>query len=313
MKSLLVLLISFTIFSCNGKNQTHINDQNKSEIEMEESHMKMHKEMDKVGFEIHKFESELITLYSESEKKPEKIIIKADSLLNVNKNEKDKYKSQIKDNIKNDLHYLKAELFYKLGNYHNSLLELEAYDYKSGDAAAAYAANYVKLKDFKKAKSFIDNIGNYIYDYALGNYYESVGNKATALKVYYEIKKDKSIKHYAYYKLAVNRYEELKKSNSKLLNEIYFPTGNPSFEICDSDNENRSKIFKLMQELPENQDWAGTHIVESPQENDKNYYWVRVTTKQDKELNYYIYQETFEVKFFDAKNNKLITLDEWRK
>ena len=68
-----------------------------------------------------------------------------------------------------------------------------------------------------------------------------------------------------------------------------------------------------MEKLPENKEWAGTEIIESPQENDKNYYWVRVETKENKKLNYYIYQKTFEIKFFDPKTNKLMTLVEWRK
>lgn len=272
-------------------------------------------EIEKVSIEMQKFDDLLIKLYSESEKSPEKVIIKADSLLAANKNEDNIYRSQIKSNIENSLHYLKAELFYKIAKYKESIKELETEDYKSGEVATAYAANYVKLKDYVKAKSFIDSIGKhwYIYDYALGNYYESIGNKDEALKIYNQIKKDKSIKHYAYYKLAVNRFEELQKTNPKLLNEIYYPTGNPSFEIADSDSENRTKIFKLMEELPENQDWAGTGIIESPQENDKNYYWVKVKTQQGKEYNYYIYQQTFEIKYFDIKKNKLMTLEEWRK
>ena len=47
----------------------------------------------------------------ESETNPNKIILKADSLLLVNENEKDKYKSQIKGTIEDKLRYLKAELF----------------------------------------------------------------------------------------------------------------------------------------------------------------------------------------------------------
>lgn len=312
MKTLLVLLISLTVFSCKDKNQTPINDEN--ELEMEESHTKIHKEMDKINEEYRKFEKQFISLYSDSEKNPLNAILKADSLLLVNKVEKDKYKSKIKSNIDRSLHSFKAELFYKIGKYKESITELETDDYKSGDNAAAYAANYVKLKDYKKAKSFIDSIGKgyYIYDYALGNYYESVGNKNEALKVYNAIKKDKSKKHYAYYKLAINRLVALNKNNPKFLDEIYYPTNNPSFEIADSDDENRKKIFKLMEELPENQDWAGTSILESPQINDKNYYWVRVETKQNKEFNYYIYEGTFEIKFLDPTNNKLMTLEEWR-
>lgn len=307
MKNIFLILVLLSILSCKNTNN--------SLAQEEKAHMKLHEEMDKVDEEYRKFEKVLINLYSESETEPEKVIAKADSLLLINKSEKGKYKSQIKSSVENSLHSLKAELFYRIGKYSESITELETYDYISGERATKLAANYIKLKDKTKAKSFIDKIGKgfYIYDYALGNYNESIGNKTEALKIYDSIKQNKQIKHYAYYKLAVNRLEELQKSSPKLLNEIYFPTGNPSFDISDSDNANRTKIFNLMEKLPENQDWAGTRIVESPQENDKNYYWVRVETKQNKKFNYYIYQQTFEVKFFDTINNKLLTLEEWRK
>ncbi|MCL9805473.1 hypothetical protein NAT51_08065 [Flavobacterium amniphilum] len=310
MKSIFIVLISLTIFSCKNINSTP--------IEEEEYHMRLHKEMDKVDAEYTKFQKQLVAFYIESEKNPDLTLSKVDSLLSVYKNEKDKYKLKIKSTIEDQLHYLKAELYYKKSEYGKSIKELDFdddFDFVMGDRACAYAANYLKLKQYDKAKSFVDSIrkGYYIYDYALANYNESVGNRNEAFKIYGEIKNDKSIKHYAYYKLAVNRFQELEKDNPKLLNEIYFPTGNPSFEIADSDHETRSKIFNLMEKLPESKNWAGTSIVESPQENDKNYYWVKVKTQQNKTFNYYIYQGTFEIKFLDTINNKLLTLEEWRK
>lgn len=48
------------------------------------------------------------------------------------------------------LHYLKAELLYKIGNYNNSIVELKSGDHDYGNDEVAYAANYIKLKDFKK-------------------------------------------------------------------------------------------------------------------------------------------------------------------
>ena len=274
--------------------------------------------MDKVDEEYTKFQNQLLTYYKESEINPDLIISKADSLLLINKDEKDEYKSQIKGTIEDQLHYLKAEIYYKKSEYKKSIKELDFdddYDFIMGDRACAYAANYLKLKQFDKAKSFVDSIRKsyYIYDYALANYNESVGNRDEAYKIYSTIKNNKSIKHYAYYKLAVNRFEELEKDNPKILNEIYFPTGNPSFDIADSDNENRAKIFDLMHKLPENKNRTEIRIVESPQENDKNYYWIRVKTENNKTFNYYIYRETFEIKFLDTIKNNLMTLEEWRK
>ena len=270
-------------------------------------------EMEKVSKERQKFDDILIKLYTESENNPKRVIRKSDSLLITNKRETEKYRSQIKSEVESKLHYLKAELFYKIGKYKESIGELNFEDDKTGDAAIAYAANYVKLKDFKTAKTFIDSIGNWNGDdYALGNYYESKGDKTSALKIYrVTIQEDKSRKHFAYYKWTAKRIEDLEK-NKPLLNEIFFPTGNPSFEVCDSDNENRTKIMELMQKLPENQGWDGIAILESPQENDKNYYWIKVKT-ENRELNYYVYPKTFEIKYFEPKTKKLMTLKEWRK
>lgn len=299
---LIIFIFFLVIISCKD-----------NDFPMNDYHTEM--EMDKVSEEFAKFDKLLENLYNESETKPEKVIKKVDSLLIVNQNETDKYKSQIKSNIATSLHYFKAELFYKIGNYNKSIIELKSGDHDYGDDEVAYAANYIKLNDFKNAKISIDSIpkSSRNTDYATANYYECIGNKTEALKIYTAIKNDKSIKHYFYYKLAVNRFIELQKSNPKLLNEIYFPTNNPSFEICDSDYENRSKIMELMENLPDNKELAGILIIESPQENDKNYYWVRVNTKENKELNYYIYQKTFEIKFFNPRTKKLMTLEEWRK
>jgi len=307
MKHFLLILITITVLSCNDKKTPYVDG--------EKEHMELHKEMAKVDREYQKFQSLLVQLYIDGEKDPGKVLFQIDNLIALNKKEKDKYKSQIKSNINQGLHSLKAELYYKLGKNNESIKELDYEEYKSGDIAAAYAANYIKLKDYRKAKSFIDSIGigYYIYNYALGNYYECVGNKIEALKIYKEIKEDKTIKHYAYCKLAVNRFYELQKNNAKLLDEIYYPTQKPNFKTADSDNENRTKIFNLMQDLPENQVWAGTSIIESPQINGKNYYWVRVTNEDKEEFNYYVYQKTFEIKFFNPKSKKLLSLEEWRK
>lgn len=318
MKSIFIVIISLTIFSCKNVNSTSTSTE-------DESHMELHKEMDKIDEEYTKFQKQLLTFYVESEKNPDLIISKADSLLLINKNEKDKYKSQIKGSIEDQLHYLKAEIYYKKSEYKKSIKELDFdddYDFIMGDRACAYAANYLKLKQLDKAKSFVDSIrkGYYIYNYALANYNESIGNKNVAFEIYSKIKNDKSIKHYAYYKLAVNRFEELEKDNPKLLNEIYFPTGNPSFDIADSDNKNRSKIFEMIKQIPETKD-KSVWIFESPQENDKDYYWIKVgegeigNTDEDfkTEFNFFIYPKNFDIKYYAEKENKLMSIEEWRK
>ena len=285
-------------------------------ISCKDDHERMHEEMDKVSNEFRNFDIQLIKLYKESENNPKEVISKVDSFLVANKNETGRYRSQIKSNIEKSLHYFKAELFHKIGKYNESIGELNFEDNKNGDAAIAYAANYVKLKDFKTAKSFIDSIGNWNGNYyALGNYYESIGDKISALKTYkYNLEEDKSRKHFIYYIWTQKRVEELEK-NKPLLNEVFFPTGNPSFEICEIcnvDNEKRHKITQLLIKMPENQHWSSTAILESPYYTGKSYYWIRVEVG-NKELNYYVDQKTFEIKYFNPKTKTVMTLEHWRK
>ncbi|MEN2413523.1 hypothetical protein AAYQ19_06945 [Flavobacterium sp. D4] len=313
--SIILFAILSCLFSCKNTPKNIIDDAN-----FDRDHAAIHEEMDKISAEFGKFRKELILLYAEGEKNPELALTKADTLLDIYNTTKEKYKSQIKQNVTTSINYLKAELYYKLGNYEQSIKELKKEKYDSGEHAAALAANYVKLKEFDKAKYYVEKIGPgfYIYDYALGNYYESIDNKSEALKIYSAIKANKEIKHYAYYPLAVARYDELKKEKPQLLNEIYFPTQNPSFEIADSDNENRTKIFDMVFALPEAKN-KGVSIVESPQTNDKDYYLIKVgknagyiTDDMIVEFTLYIYPKDFTMKYYDEKNNRLMTIEEWR-
>lgn len=194
---------------------------------------------EKSSQELKKFEKVLESLYDEALTNQNDVILKVDSLLRDNEIKKDPIHSRIETSISNSLHYLKAEIFFELKDFEQSILELNQFTYLDGDVAIALASNYSKLKHFDKAKSFIDSIGirYYLYDYVLGNYYENIGDKNGALKIYETIKHDKSIKHYSYYELAVRRIEELQKRAPVLLNEIYFPTRNPKFKYSYSDNE----------------------------------------------------------------------------
>lgn len=272
-------------------------------------------EMKKVSVELQTFDSLLIKLYHESEKNPSKVLLKIDSLLKVNKNEKDKYKSQIKKNISDDLRRFKAELFYNIGDYEKSINELKIGT--SGNDEIGLICNYVKLKRFDKAKRILDSIPNYTYNtFIYANFYECIGKKDEAQKIYKTIQKDKGINHFVYYKLAVQRLNELEKQNPILLNSIYYETGRPDFERYESDNENRTKIFKLIEELPEVKNlknWSSTVIFEAPRDNGKNYYWIKVSDDAGTKFNFFVYNKSFEIKYLDQKNKKLLTLTEWRK
>ena len=272
-------------------------------------------EMEKVSKELNKFEDVLNNLYSESEKKPNEVLLKIDSLLKKNEIEKDKYKSQIKGNIAEDLRMLKAEILYNIGEYNKSINVLEIGT--SGNDEVGLICNYVKLKEFEKAKQILDTIPNYTFNtFIYANFYETIGKKNEALKIYQTIEKDRGINHYVYYKLAVERIKELEKIKPILLNSVYYQTGRPSFKRYDSDNPNRTKIFKLIGEIPEVKnlkDWNSTEIFQAPKDNNKNYYWIKVSNSERVKFNFFVYQKSFEIKYYDEKNRKLLSLNEWRK
>ena len=271
-------------------------------------------EMEKVSKEMNIFEDKLNKLYVESEKNPEIVISKIDSLQKRNKTEKDKYKSQIKENIADDLGYFKAELLYRIGEFEKSIKELKIGT--SGNDDVGLVCNYVKLKRFEKAKRILDIIPNYTFNtFIYANFYETIGNKNKALNIYKTIQKDKEINHFVYYKLAVERIKELEKEKPIFLKSIYFQTGKPDFEVCDSDSENRTKIMELIKELPEVgklTNWTSTEIFEAPKDNKKNYYWIKVSDENSVKFNFFIYQKTFEIKHYNNITKKLLSLEEWR-
>jgi tetratricopeptide (TPR) repeat protein len=272
-------------------------------------------EMEKVSKEMNIFDDILNELYGASEKNPKKALQKIDSLFKANENEKDKYKSQIKENIADDLRMFKAELLYNIGEYEKSIEILKIGT--SGHDEIGLVCNYVKLKKFNKAKRILDSIPNYTFNtFIYANFYETIGKKDEALKIYKTIQKDKGINHFVYYKMAVERIKELEKQNPILLNSVYYETGRPDFKRYDSDNTNRTKIFKLIGEIPEVgnlKDWNSTEIFEAPRVNNKNYYWIKVSNSHEVKFNFFVYQKTFEIKYYDEKNRTLLSLNEWRK
>ena len=102
MKTFLLIFSIIIFFSCNKSIEID------NPMEMDIEHIRLHEEMDKISVEYDKFQKVLVSLYKESEKNPELVIQKADSLLKVNENENDKYKSQIKNNVRHSLYYLKS-------------------------------------------------------------------------------------------------------------------------------------------------------------------------------------------------------------
>ena len=325
------LFIILIFFGCQNQ-KSNLNENDViifgPEIQDENHHQGIHQEMELASIEGNKMDSVLISLYKLSDIEPKLAIKKADSIIYISKNETNKIKLMNQNHILNSFGYFIAEIYYKIGDYNNSLKNIKHDKFILGDDAAAIAANYIKLGKPEKAKPLIDSIRNYLTDFARANYFESVGDKKNAFEIYRKIKNDKEIKHYAYYKLAASRLDELSKGNPKLLNEIYFPTGNPNFEIADSDDENRTKIFNLFENLSEViKCGCEVYIYESPIQNDKDYYWIKIGNIESNDLrdianfnklnttyDFFVYpKNNFEIKFYNPKTTQRLSLEEWRR
>jgi len=91
-----------------------------------------------------------------------------------------------------------------------------------------------------------------------------------------------------------------------------------------------NKIYDLVFALPEVKDRADyierqsngtrhlrTWIYQTPKETQGKYYWVKVGEENGmnfvSHFNFYVYQENFEIKYFDTENDTIISLDTWRK
>jgi tetratricopeptide (TPR) repeat protein len=288
-------------------------------------------QMQKAGEELHQFEKIIVKYYNQIEHNPDDVIKQTEILVEKVKSEPDS--NNVKTNKLNLLFDLRAETFYRNGEYQHSIREIfrtiEVMHERIGGQLSPgepyciqLACNFVKLKDYQKAKIWLDSAGRswYITDYIHANYYEVIGNKNKALQLYKEIKEDKSKDHYYYYQDALKRIEELNKPNSKLLKELFYPSERTDKDICYTDNERRDKIFNLIYNLPEVKACKtcdGVLIFKEPKETKSSSYWVKVQKKKDSgyvsHFNFYIDTLTFEIKYLDIKNDKVLTLAEWRK
>jgi tetratricopeptide (TPR) repeat protein len=209
-------------------------------------------EMQKASDELGKFDKVIIRYYNQIETNPTEVLKQTEKLVEKVKSQPDP--NNVRWNKLGSLFDLRAETFYTIGEYQNSIKEIHQAEQNNQETLGGnfsfgsqscinLACNYVKLKDFDKAKIFLDSAGKGIYMYEKANFFEAIGNRSKALEIYLEIKKDKSIDHYYYYQDALKRIEELRKPNAKLLREIHYKSSRSDKEICRTDNARRERIF----------------------------------------------------------------------
>ena len=212
-----IILISF-LFLIGCKNSTqkvnqaiHVDSSHNQEDETEKAFLEFQKVLD--------------TLYSISDTNSKKALILADRYINLYKDTIKKRGFSVSE--VEDLHYLKGEIFYRLGMYSKSLNEFRATPVNGN---ITIASNYMKLKMYDSAYIFLseESPGYYLYDYEWANYYEMIGKKDSAIQLYKNILAQNWIGNGNYETLKNNTKNRLASvlSNKEVLTNLYFKTNN---------------------------------------------------------------------------------------
>jgi tetratricopeptide (TPR) repeat protein len=118
-----------------------------------------------------------------------------------------------------ELHFIKGQIYYSIDSFENALIEFSE-NYRSPRLLAAEAGVYIKQHKFDTALLNLKEAAEVNHDYYwnIGNYYEIIGQKDSAISNYQILyQRDTLI-----YKYCIDRVAELKKVKKKFLKELIF-------------------------------------------------------------------------------------------
>ena len=119
---------------------------------------------------------------------------------------------------------LKGDIYYRVDSLHKAIDEFSAsargQNFTSPKLLAARAGVYVKLKKFDTSFFDLQKAAEINYDYYwnVGNYYEIVGQKDSAISNYQKL----YLRDTVVYKECKKRIEELNKKKPKLLKQLIY-------------------------------------------------------------------------------------------
>lgn len=123
-----------------------------------------------------------------------------------------------------ELHFIKGDIYYRIDSLQKAVVEFTAsgqtYQTENPKNLAARAGAYIKLKNFKAAYSDLKKASafNYDYDWYLGNYYEIIDNRDSAIILYNRLYLEDTV----IYRYCKERITELKKSKPVPLKELIY-------------------------------------------------------------------------------------------
>ena len=118
-----------------------------------------------------------------------------------------------------DLHFIKGVIYYRIDSLEKALTEFSQ-NYRSPELLAAEAGVYIKQKKFDSAFSNLREATEVNYDYYwnIGNFYEIIGQKDSAISNYQKLYQHDTL----VYKFCQDRVLELKKGKTKYYKELIF-------------------------------------------------------------------------------------------
>ncbi len=123
-----------------------------------------------------------------------------------------------------ELHFIKGDIYYSIDSLQKAIDEFtssgQVVEMRSPKHLAARAGAYIKLKQFDNAIEDLKIAAEINYDYFwnMGNYYEIIGKKDSAIYYYNRLYSE----NISVYKYCNDRILELKSPKTKLLTELIF-------------------------------------------------------------------------------------------
>jgi len=122
------------------------------------------------------------------------------------------------------LHFIKGDVYYRTDSLHKSVSEFtiagQEYNMGAPKDLVARAGAYVKLKQYEKALADLNKAAEINYDYLwnVGNYYEVIGDRDSAISCYKRLYNHDTTT----YKYSQDRVTELKNPSAKIMTELVY-------------------------------------------------------------------------------------------
>jgi tetratricopeptide (TPR) repeat protein len=123
-----------------------------------------------------------------------------------------------------ELHFIKGDIYYQIDSFQKSITEYttagQEYKMRTPKYLAARAGAYLNLRQYDNAFADLNKATEINYDYLwnVGNYFEVLGIKDSAISCYNRLLNHDTIT----YKFCQDRIIELNKSKTELLNELVY-------------------------------------------------------------------------------------------